>query len=232
MTSHIVKLNLPDTPLREGVMDDLLEIKKTYQNNLLSKRKKVSQAMLHQYIETDIDKFICPKLLNTFDLLGTKVENFVVFGQPQKISYTCPIHVDLSPYHNSKLLPGAINWELTTNGVLWQWWDIGDEPQLSVRTIMNFVVSKYTLQQSRNRLAGGRYGYFGEFDEDLNKKFGFKPIASHTLEKNTAYLVRTDVPHTITNNDTDTARITISLRFSPMDVSTWEEAVDKFSSLQ
>ena len=230
MTAYVKKLNLPGMPLRSGAIDELVDIKMNYVKTVIS-IKSVPPVVLHPYIITDVERFLTPELLDIFRSFDAEPTYFVNFGQTDKLCYTTPVHIDVSAVDENKPIAFAINWELTTVSSLWRWWDTANAPVVSENTMNTLIQRIATPEHSRNLLAGVRYGNLKEFDDQSNAELGFQVIGSQQLLPHTAYMVRTDVPHSITCTNSSPVRTCISLRFRMSDISTWEDAVKRFESL-
>jgi hypothetical protein len=230
MKAFIKRLNLPGLPLRDHAYEELIKIKTNYVDTV-TKSKSVLPVVLHAYVIDDIEKFLTPELLSVFRSLDAEPTYFINFGQIDKLCYTTPVHKDISPMDKNRPIPFAINWELSDVNSLWRWWDTAHVPEIAPPIFHDVIQRSMIPEHHRNLIAGVRYGNLEEFNDESNAKLGFRVIGAQQVLTHTAYMVRTDVPHSITYTNSSPVRISISLRFSMEKIPTWEDAIKLFEPL-
>lgn len=200
------KLSLYPNPLGGNYMPQLMHEKAMF--NTFNRE----QLYEHLYATDEVEKFLSPILLEQFNQLGYKPVILVNFSEYGEI-YDTWLHSDLT-YHNDEWKPlgFGINWELQPGETTFNWF----EPHESgVPPAKN----SGSMSWPRNVINGIRYR-----DESKLTK-----IHSVTFEPNTAYLVRTDIPHKISSRSPGKFRECISVRFRYDDIPTWERALEVFA---
>lgn len=210
--NYIKKLNLPSIPLRDGVINELTVKKSEFKKKSVALGKNDSYH--HPTVITEVNQFLNYELLSALETVGLKPSYFVNFGQLDRLSYTTPIHIDISPAAENKKVAFAVNWELTATQSQWAWWDPADATVIAPSIEDTSVLEKTLLN-------GLRYVDDQEF----------KVIESYDLLPHTAYLVRTDLPHNIAYHNPTLERVAISVRFDIATTLSWEDAVKLFDPL-
>lgn len=210
--NYIKKLNLSGMPLQDGVINDLTgeKLKFKEKSTVLGK----PDSYHHPTVITDIGRFLNHELLSAFSTLGLTPSYFVNFGQLDRLSYTTPIHTDISPAAENKKVAFAVNWELTVLRSRWTWWDSADA------TIIPPPVEDLCVPQKK-LLSGFRY----------KNDHVCRVLESCDILPHTAYLVRTNLPHSITYQNPTLERVAISVRFDIATTLSWEDAVKLFDPL-
>lgn len=206
------KLNLCSSPLKENTIQELMDKKEEF-------AKKVDAAPVgvykHLYANDEIDKYLSPVLLQQLQLINLKPALLINFSEYGPTHATW-LHRDLTFVDNDWVpLEFGLNWELAPGTTTFNWYQ---------EKISNCKTSPWPLRDElhstwpRGFINGVRY-----FDDtELNH------IGSVTFDLNTAYLVRTDIPHRVISQSPGGLRICISIRFFMEDVPTFNKAIELF----
>jgi hypothetical protein len=168
----------------------------------------------HVYLSDDIQNTLSSELLDqlqSIDLTPAVIVNFSEHGK----TYETPVHNDLTLYNNNWVpMPFGINWELAAGITMFNWYN--NKGHL-------YIAPSYkdeTTAWPRSMLNGTRYHpkYLRDFEK----------IDSVRLLPNTAYLVRTDMPHQVVSESLGGLRIALSMRFPLDQVGSWEQALEVF----
>jgi hypothetical protein len=174
-------------------------------NNLLSS---------HVYISDKIHETLSLELLNQLRSIGLTpvvIVNFSEYGA----SYETPIHSDLTLYNDNWVpMPFGINWELAEGTTIFNWYDNKGNLYCSPG------YKNETIAWPRCMLNGTRF--------NPGRLVEFEKIDSVRLIPNTAYLVKTDIPHQVVSETPGEFRIAISIRFPLEQVGSWEQALEVF----
>lgn len=203
------KLNLPADPILPGVKNRLWALKKPIYGTQHYDPKR--------YIQLDI--------INTLEKLGLPAKFLIHFGATDAESARSFLHTDICT-HNQKWtkIPMAINWELTPGHTQFSWYDPGNQ--------LPCYPPDPDWNQNNFLFQGIHYGARADFHAGVGHDVSnCQLLDTVSLERNTAYLVRTDVPHQIVYRSEVTTRMCISLRFELDAVSTWDQAVDLLQPL-
>lgn len=168
----------------------------------------------HVHVSDDIQNTLSSELLNQLRSIGLTpaiVVNFSECGE----TYETPIHSDVTLYNDNWVpMPFGINWELAEGTTIFNWYDNKG----------NYCVYPghrvEGISWPRRMLNGTRY--------HPSKLVDFEKIDSVRLLPNTAYLVRTDIPHQVISESPGGLRIAISIRFPLDQVGSWEQALEIF----
>lgn len=163
----------------------------------------------------NVEKYLNPELLGVFQSIGLTPMCLVAFERPSKgLSY---IHRDITYKNNQwQPLPFAINWELNTGSVNWNWYDntgVEEDP----------LPPPYH-EKNPNLLSHGVNCKLG----GTKKPEGFTLLDSYQPKVNQAAMYRIDIPHQVKYTVTTNQRRNISVRFSLDDVPTWQRALEIF----
>jgi hypothetical protein len=205
-------LNLPKNPLiKTSYVQQTLETAATTTNSYLSGNGMCCFE--------NIEDFILPSVLETFQQLGLRPSFFASFASAKVSSKEAEkrvTHHDLQfDEKNNKwaTIPFGINWEITPGDTIFQWWNIPSDPILPS-----------TLHQSK-LLNGAHY--------DQRNRIGIPNGAEliEIVQVTAPILVRTDIPHSVSFNSSAETRYNISLRFDLDNVPSWGRAVEVFKPL-
>lgn len=205
------KLNLCSTPLNGDCIADLMEQKENFNQEYGQKYNLYN----HLYASGEIEKYISPVLLQQLSHINVKPAIFVNFSEYGPTHETW-LHSDLT-YHNDdwKPLGFGINWELAPGETTFNWYK-----ENNVATHKSGWPTKNEMSMMWPRRMINGIHYFKE--EELTN------IGSVTFDVNTAYLVRTDIPHKIISHSPGNIRKCISVRFFYEDIPTFENALEVF----
>lgn len=205
--THYKKLSLTGMPLNANQTQKLMEEKERFNQKYLN-----LPLSNHVYVTDQIQTILAPALLDQFDALGVTpavIVNFSEYGQ----CYTTPIHADLT-FYNDRWVPMGfgINWELAPGVTEFRWFDQNNQKPFMP------IDFEEAHTWPRSMLNGTRYAHNDRLTQ----------IDSLTFEHNTAYLVRTDIPHQVTSNTPGNFRECVSIRFRVDDISSWDQALKIF----
>lgn len=200
------KLTLCSNPLSGDHIGQLMHEKALY----IAKTKD-QRLYEHLYASDEIDKYVSPLLLDQFRSLGLRPAILINFSE-YGLTHKTWMHTDMT-YHDNRWKPLelGINWELQPAETTFNWYEAhvpGKEPGSN----------EGAMTWPRVMINGVRYP-----DETQLTKIG-----SVTFDINTAYLVRTGIPHQIVSSTPGNFRECISVRFFYDDIPTWERALEIF----
>lgn len=206
------KLNLCSTPLNGDCIADLMDKKEDF-------IKEVARAPIgiytHLHANDEIERYISPVLLRQLNFINVKpaiLINFSEYGQ----THETWLHRDLTFIKTDWYpLEFGINWELAQGTTTFNWYK---ENHNNCKTSSWPLHPELLGKWPRTFISGVRY-----FDESE-----LTPIGSVTFDMNTAYLVRTDIPHKIVSSSPGNLRICISIRFFVEDIPTFDKALEVF----
>jgi hypothetical protein len=201
-------LHFPQNPIKLHLIDELGERKK---NSPVPPETPIIYRTTHE----EIDYFLHEDLLVTLNNLNIKPLMFYNFGSINNQLTTTALHRDVIYEDNIwKSMPMGINWDLTPGTTSFRWYD-----PLSCPEVMPPVL------KDLDHTSPFGIHYIKRYNKDFSQ---MKEVGYLDVQRNTPYLVRTDVVHQITYTcDTDT-RMGISLRFKIDDIPTWERALQVF----
>jgi hypothetical protein len=201
------KLNLPGNVIKTEFLDELCQLK-------LSKSKPAIGTKLvgYQTVHHDMERYLEPEIYKIFSEINLQPWFFVHFGTINNVLPQTTVHRDLVRIENKwRSIPAAINWELTPGTTEFSWYNTD-----SLQELMPDLNKGYDF-------TGTNYGHIG------NRSIENCQLLERTnLQQNTAYLVRTDVPHQVQFTCNVQMRIAISLRWHPLRVSSWDSALEIF----
>jgi hypothetical protein len=206
------KLNLCSSPLKGDPIPELMEKKEAFW-------KQVDNAPVgvykHLYANDEIEKYISPVLLQQLSLIKLKPALLINFSEYGPTHQTW-LHRDLTFIENDWVpLEIGLNWELAPGTTTFNWYKEKHN---------NCKVSSWPIRDElhctwpRGFINGVRYFDESELDN----------IGSVTFDVNTAYLVRTDIPHKVVSESPGGLRKCISVRFFVQDVPTFDKALELF----
>jgi len=200
------RLQLPSNPVRLEKIEELIQSKKTHVH-----------AINYQTNHYNPKDFLTSELIEIFQQLGVEPENLAHFGSPKNSTGGSRLHIDLvNKNYTWVTVPFAINWDLTPGTLDLSWYDT-----------TGLTVFPPTDEHLRTCDTGGiRFGYTSWDD-----KHDLVPIETLSFERNTPYLVRTDVPHQTRYMSLDPVRVSVSLRFPPHIISSWQQALEIFKPI-
>lgn len=207
------KLSLYPNPLIDDCIEELMQKKQSY-NDEANRRNYVLYN--HLYASDEITKYISPVLLDQFKSINLKPAIFINFSEYGS-SHITWLHSDLT-YHDNKWKPleFGINWELAPGETTFNWYrPVVDNIHKSPSPAENELSMAWP-----RRMINGIHYY---------KEEEFENIGSVTFDINTAYIVKTDIPHKVVSYSPNDLRKCISVRFFYEDVPTWEKALETFS---
>jgi len=206
MSTCHYQLNLPKKPLRPG-------IKFTDFKHCADRRFPGSS---HQY--NLIPKMVLSEeLLHLLDEHGVKDSVITVFSLHSRPLSQALLHSDILLVNNEwKSASYGINWELNGHCPIFSWWETRRSPAYPTRE--NY------FKMYPQGIHYGLRGQTGIEPEDIQ--------LDQAILSDTALLVRTDVPHTVHFSDRkEKLRLAMSLRFLDSTDITWQQSVEKFSTL-
>ena len=207
------QLDLPSSPLRDDITEELLYTK--------SLQKSSTIGSTFSTFHRDVKKFLNADLLDRLESINLSPAYFTHFGVmdlPKNQPYQTFLHSDLIVNDGQwTLIPCGINWELTPGTTDFRWID-----PLELKEIYPPPPPEYRGAA----LSGVHYGE--RFNRDISNCV---ELARLNLERNTPYLLKTDIPHSVTSTCELDTRISISLRFAIKDVPSWERALELFEPL-
>ena len=208
------KLNLCSSPLKGDPMPELMAKKEEFW-------KQVDNAPVgvykHLYANDDIEKYISPVLLSLLNQLNIKPAILINFSEYGDTHETW-LHRDLTWLGDDWIpLEFGLNWELAPGKTTFNWYT-----EKSGSDVCNTSAWPQRIGLAntwpRSFINGVRY-----YDENQLRKIG-----SLTFDINTAYLVRTDIPHKVVSESPYGWRKCISVRFFVQDVPTFNKALEIF----
>jgi hypothetical protein len=200
---YFKELDLP-MPLKDNSLQALVDLK--------------NQQDTYQTIHYDIDQFLSQELLSVLHSINLTPKFFIHFGQPSDLTHTTCLHSDIIRIDNNWVpVPAGIMWDLTPGTSDFKWYDTSalttvPPPEHLVAYMPTFNGHHY----------GSRHG------EDVSQ---CKLLDHLVVKRNTPYLVKTDTPHQVTYISDVPMRISINIRFDVNDISTWQQALEKFQPL-
>ena len=206
------KLNLCSSPIKDNVIGELMEKKENY-NNENDRLKK--HLYKHLYANDEIEKYLSPVLMDQLEKINLKPAILINFSE-YGYTYETWLHRDLTYINNAWIpLEIGLNWELAPSETTFNWYTQNVEnPNQSPSPEEN----DFSMLWPRSMINGIRY-----YDESQMTQIG-----SVMFDVNTAYLVRTDLPHKIISRTPGNFRECISVRFFYEDIPTWERALELF----
>ena len=206
------KLNLCSSPIKEGVIRELMNKKEEFRKEV--DRSKVG-VYKHLYANDEIEKFVNPILLEKLSAINLKPAILINFSEGGS-TYETWLHRDLACVNNEWVpMEVGLNWELTEGTTTFKWYtENGNNCKKSALPQLEGMVTQWP----RSFINGIRY-----YDENE-----LSQIASLTYDINTAYLVRTDLPHKVISHSPGGRRHCISIRFFVKDVPTFDRALELF----
>jgi hypothetical protein len=207
------QLDLPTNPLRDDITEQLFNIKSLQKSDTIG---STFSTMHH-----DIKQFLNSDLLDRLASINARPSYFTHFGVidlPRNQPYQTFLHSDLIVNDEKwTLIPCGINWELTPGTTDFRWYDTLDMPHVSPPPPPDYRGAA---------LSGIHYGT--RFNRDVSQ---CTELAKLDLKRNTPYLLKTDIPHSVISTCEVDMRISISLRFSIKDVPSWEHALELLGPL-
>jgi hypothetical protein len=198
-------LNIINDPLRPGALEKLCDEKT---------RRGQNKIKHYSIVYNNWAEYLSEDLIESFKSIGLEPTYFIHFGSAYNKITTTVFHTDLYNYKGKyHKVPFSINWDLTQGTTKWHWYDTNDVPE---------VWPSYHTPE----FTGIHYGKWDSTSVD-----GCTEIGNFSLERNTPYLVRTDVPHQIIYRCDDPVRMALSVRFDIDTVPSWEQALKVFEPL-
>lgn len=201
------ELDLP-SPLTKSAFEKLLT-------------EKLTVIKTYTSVTTDINAHLTSDLKEIFKSLGVTPNAIVFFGHISKEAVYRKgfVHTDMLYDFKQKkyrLIPFAINWELTDETVTLQWWNTGDAKVITPTRIPETQLSLiYTNGQ--------------HFDYLNNKETNqYQLLDSYVMKKNQAVMINTCTPHSSNYISVNDYRVTVSIRFPLEQIPTWEHALTIF----
>lgn len=194
-------LNIPKYPLLPGALENLCQNKQPNKDG-------------HSTPYHDCTTYLNPDLLAILQNLGLQPLYFVHFGSLYNERTKSRLHTDL--YLNKgtwRIVPFAINWELTPGTTHWQWYDNTNIPEI--------------YPDLTGRVFSGIHHAPGTA---LNAD-GCVEIFNFFMDRQVPYLVRTDIPHQVSYTCSEPVRMGLSVRFDIDIVPTWDRALKLFEPL-
>lgn len=206
------KLNLCSSPIKIELIQELMDKKAAF-------AKKVDEAPVgvykHLYANDEIEKYVSPVLLRQLDYLNLKPALLINFSE-YGYTHETWLHRDLTFINGDwQPLEFGLNWELAPGTTTFNWYK---ENSNTCKTSPWPLRDELHSTWPRGFINGVRY-----FDETELTNVG-----SVTFDTNTAYLVRTDIPHKVISESPGNLRICISIRFFVEDIPTFSKALELF----
>jgi hypothetical protein len=167
----------------------------------------------------NIDLILTEELLTIFKSIGIAPAFIVVFGAAESHEKATArtsswVHSDIVFKDTQWVdIPAAINWQVSSGYTEFFWWDTSAEATVYP-----------------NRVPPGNIWetFMGiHYKCRMNSDTSTFTCIEQTTDLNGAVLVRANVPHSV-NYNTDGPRYSVSVRFHPDDVPTWERAIELF----
>lgn len=193
-----------------------------------------NKKQVYVQMATNVEEVVSPELLQVFKDLGLTPNFFCLFGksihnEPQ--DYISPqagkiwVHTDIryldGAWHK---MPFGLNWELVPGKTYFTWWDTKDAEECYPPATEN---SQWCQPDSLDYgLQGIHYGHRGNHDAS-----SFDVLETIKMDYNTPYLVRADIPHSVSYVTKHKQRIGFSVRFPLEQIPTWERALEVFKPL-
>jgi hypothetical protein len=199
--SFYKELNFSYSIANDRLLDriNVLKVKDSFYTTILAK----PQEYLH------------PELIDIFGSIGIQPQFITIFGIPNLSVGTSSLHTDIIYKNNNwTKIPGGINWELTPGEATWRWYDSGDQPELYPET-----------PQEDGTIPFNGIHHNIRKNQDSS---GFTLLETYQTTFNKPVLFRTDLPHQISYSTTSRQRVSMSIKFSTDDISTWDQAVEIF----
>jgi hypothetical protein len=208
------KLNLPGNVIKTEFLDELCKLKLSQEKPAIGKK-----FTGYQTVHYDIERYLDPEIYKIFSKINLQPWFFIHFGTIYNILPQTTLHRDLVQIENKWCsIPAAINWELTPGTTEFSWYKTD-----SLQELMPDLNSKLVLPGTNYGHRDADYGH-----RDNRSTENCQLLERTNLQRNTAYLVRTDVPHQVQFTCDAKMRIAISLRWHPHSVSTWDSALEIF----
>jgi hypothetical protein len=206
------KLNLCSSPIKGELIQELMDKKEAF-------AKKVDMSPVgvykHLYANDEIERYISPVLLQQLNLINLKPALLINFSEYGPTHETW-LHRDLT-FINGDWTPleFGLNWELSPGTTTFNWYtEKSDNCKTSPWPLRDELHSTWP----RGFINGVRY-----FDETE-----LQHVGAVTFDINTAYIVRTDIPHKVVSESPNGLRKCISIRFFVQDVPTFDKAIEIF----
>jgi hypothetical protein len=184
------ELNLPQNPLAADSVEQLHILKASAEPGYQYHTLIVDDAV--------INSLLSKELMDIFQSLGAVPRSLIYFGLLGRQQHKTFFHSDLSSDGTQWLPhPFALNWELTPGETINEWWDAGDAPVFVPPEIRpaNYV--------------GGAHIYSRGNRESHDAKL----LATYQSSSQSAFLIKTNIPHRVRSNTTAESRMCISVRF-------------------
>ena len=167
-------------------------------------------------ILTQPQNYLHPDLVDTFKSIELNPQFIAVFGRPDSHTGLSLLHTDLIVNDKNWVRsPCGINWDLTIGEATFNWWDVGN-----CQEVYPDMPPKSDFPPQVNGI---------HYKERGNKNTtGFQLIESYKIKLNQPVLFRTDVPHQISYTTSAKQRLSISVRFSMLEIPTWERGLEIF----
>ena len=206
MTSNFYQtLSLPSNPLLPSAIE-------TLRNNKIKGREQGDPY--YQIAYYNCNEVLTEETLNVFDTLGVTPFYVVHFGSLNNHITQTYLHTDLFWTEDRyQTVPFGINWNLTSGTTTFRWYDAGDIPE---------AWPPHKMADFQGIHYGQRYSKSIE---------GCEELGSLSIEQNTAYLLKTDIPHRVTYTCDEPLRYGVSVRFKLEDIPTWDQALKVFEPL-
>jgi hypothetical protein len=196
---YFKQLDLP-MPLKDNVFQKLLDLKNQHDD--------------YQTVHYDVEQFLSQDLLDALNSINLVPEFFVHFGQPNDSMSRTFLHSDLIRIGNDWVsVPAGIMWDLTPGTTDFKWYDT---------SALETMPPPEHLVDQIPKFNGHHYG--SRLSEDVSQ---CKLLEHLEVKRNVPYLVKTDTPHQVVYTSEVPTRISINVRFSSADISTWEQALEK-----
>lgn len=195
-------VNLPANPLTDTGLVKLSQLRE--------------KTTTYKFEPSDFRKLLNPDLVAALTELQLDIHYVVVFGSQDLDSFTTFIHTDIEETTDGTchLVPCAINWELAPADVSFSWYDTKDSTPI--------------LSRAPNDDKTHGQHFITKNNKDAST---FDLLETYRPRFQTPALVRTDIAHQVTYIPNTIPRISLSLRFSVAQISTWQQALEIFEHL-
>ena len=204
------QLSLTNSPLKGDFAKELCHLKA-----ISDEPNGLTGIINYQTLHYDIEKYLSQDLLDALNSVRLKPLFFIHFGALNSKSFSSILHSDLYRTGESWApMPVGIAWELTPGTTDFKWYDTSSIEEVPPPTNLPFKPNDFNSHH-----------YAKRFNKDTSNCVLLEKLS---MERNTPYLVRSDVPHQVDYTCTVPTRISINLRFSIKDIPTWEKALEVF----
>jgi hypothetical protein len=206
------QLSLTKTPLKGDFAEELCYLKN------ISEEPNGLSGVNYQTLHYNIEKYLHEDLLNSLDSINLKPFFFIHFGAPNQKEFSTILHSDLYKENAQWVpMPVGIAWELTPGTTNFKWYDTSAIKEVPPTKELPFKPADFNSNH-----------YIRRFSKDTTDCILLENLI---MERNTPYLVRSDIPHQVDYTCTVPTRISINLRFQIKDIPTWEKALEVFKPL-